>query len=60
MPKLKFYDVAARKTFETSSYTVIVKEIPPKRVLVAVARSPYTRARVHRFLGKVGRARDVG
>jgi hypothetical protein len=50
--KLKFYDLKAKKAFETDSYEVVEKQTARGPVLFAVATSPYTGVKVYRILGK--------
>ena len=50
--KLKFYDIKARQSFETSEYEVVEKETPRGKMLFAVATSPYTGIKVWRILGR--------
>jgi hypothetical protein len=50
--KLKFYDIKARKAFETDNYEVIEKNTARGPMLFAVATSPYTNIKVYRLLGK--------
>ncbi|MGC9051938.1 DNA-binding protein CC1, partial [Pyrobaculum sp.] len=40
--KLKFYDIKARKAFETDNYEVIEKNTARGPMMFAVATSPYT------------------
>ncbi|MEM4035187.1 MAG: hypothetical protein QXU97_00985 [Fervidicoccaceae archaeon] len=53
--KLKFFDIKAKKAFETSDYEVVVKEQPKRgrKVKIAITKSPYTGIRVARILGPV-------
>ncbi|MFN3805399.1 MAG: hypothetical protein ACK4SY_10110 [Pyrobaculum sp.] len=50
--KLRFYDVKAKKPFETDKYEVVEKQTPRGVVRFAVAKSPYTDANVWRILGR--------
>lgn len=50
--KLKFYDIKARKAFETDKYEVIEKKTARGPMMFAVATSPYTNIKVYRLLGK--------
>lgn len=50
--KLKFYDLVAKREFETDSYEVIEKETIRGKMKVAIATSPYTGKRCARPLGK--------
>jgi hypothetical protein len=50
--KLKFYDVKAKRAFETDGYEVVEKETARGSMLFAVAASPYTGVKVYRLLGK--------
>jgi len=50
--KLKFFDLKAKKAFETESYEVVEKQTARGPVLFAVAASPYTGAKVYRILGR--------
>jgi len=53
--KLKFFDIKAKKAFETDEYEVVIKEQPKRgrKIRVAIAKSPYTGIRVARLLGPV-------
>jgi hypothetical protein len=50
--KLKFFDLKAKKSFETDSYEVVEKQTARGPVLFAVAASPYTGVKVYRILGR--------
>jgi len=50
--KLKFYDVKAKRAFETDGYDVVEKETARGAMLFAVAASPYTGIKVYRLLGR--------
>ena len=50
--KLRFYDVKAKRPFETDQYEVVERETPRGAMLFAVATSPLTGIRVWRLLGK--------
>jgi hypothetical protein len=50
--KLKFYDVKAKKAFETDNYEIVEKETARGLMLFAVAASPHTGIKVYRLLGK--------
>jgi len=50
--KLKFYDIKAKKSFETDKYEVMEKNTARGPMLFAVATSPYTGIKVYRLLGK--------
>ncbi len=50
--KLKFYDIKAKKPFETDKYEVVEKQTARGPMLFAVATSPYTGTKVYRLLGK--------
>jgi len=50
--KLKFYDLKARKAFETDKYEVVEKETARGKMKFAVATSPYSNIKVYRLLGK--------
>jgi hypothetical protein len=50
--KLKFYDIKAKKPFETDNYEVIEKQTARGPMMFAVAASPYTGKKVYRLLGK--------
>jgi hypothetical protein len=51
-PKLKFFDLKAKKAFESDSYEVVEKQTARGLVLFAVAASPYTGVKVYRILGR--------
>jgi hypothetical protein len=50
--KLKFYDIKAKKAFETDQYEVVEKQTARGLMLFAVATSPYTGKKVYRLLGR--------
>jgi hypothetical protein len=50
--KLKFYDIKAKKPFETDNYEVMEKQTARGPMLFAVATSPYTGTKIYRLLGK--------
>jgi hypothetical protein len=50
--KLKFYDIKAKKAFETDNYEIVEKQTARDLMLFAVAASPYTGIKVYRLLGK--------
>jgi hypothetical protein len=50
--KVKFYDIKAKKAFETDNYEVVEKQTARGTMLFAVAASPYTGIKVYRLLGK--------
>lgn len=50
---LKFFDIVAKKPFETSEYEVIIKETKRGKIRIAFAISPYTGKRIARILGPV-------
>ena len=50
--KLKFYDIKAKKAFETDQYDVVEKQTARGPMMFAVATSPYTGKKVYRLLGK--------
>ncbi len=50
--KLKFYDIKAKKAFETDSYEVVEKQTARGVMLFAVATSPHTGKKVYRLLGR--------
>ena len=50
--KLKFYDIKAKKAFETDNYEVTEKETARGTMMFAVAQSPYTGIKVYRLMGK--------
>jgi hypothetical protein len=52
MQKLKFYDIKAKKVFETDSYEVVEKNTARGPMLFAVATSPYSGIKVYRLLGR--------
>lgn len=49
--KLKFFDIVAKKEFETDQYEVVEKQTSRGIVKIAFALSPYTGKKVARFLG---------
>ena len=49
--KLKFFDLKAKKYFETDSYEVVVKETKRGKIKIAFAVSPYTSKKFARILG---------
>lgn len=49
--KLKFFDIVAKKPFETDKYEVVTKETKRGLVEIAFAESPYTGKRIARILG---------
>ncbi|MEB3859659.1 MAG: hypothetical protein LRS43_00450 [Desulfurococcales archaeon] len=52
--KLKFFDVKAKKPFETDKYEVEIRQQKSgRKVRIAFAKSPYTGIRVARILGPV-------
>jgi len=51
-PKLRFYDIKARQSFETSDYELVEKETSRGRFVFAVAVSPYSGIKVWRIVGK--------
>ncbi|MEM0462560.1 DNA-binding protein CC1 [Pyrobaculum sp.] len=50
--KLRFYDIKAKKSFETDQYEVVTKETARGPMMFAVAKSPYTGIKVYRLVGK--------
>ncbi|MFN3804866.1 MAG: DNA-binding protein CC1 [Pyrobaculum sp.] len=50
--KLKFYDIKARRAFESGQYEVVEKQTARGPMMFAVAKSPYTGIKVYRLLGK--------
>jgi hypothetical protein len=50
--KLKFYDIKAKKSFETDKYEVVEKQTARGPMMFAVTTSPYTGIKVYRLLGK--------
>ncbi|MGC9050645.1 DNA-binding protein CC1 [Pyrobaculum sp.] len=50
--KLRFYDIKAKKVFETDSYEVVEKSTARGPMLFAVASSPFTGVKVYRLLGR--------
>ncbi len=53
--KLKFFDIKAKKPFETDQYEVKIVERKKRggKVKIAFAKSPYTGIRVARIIGPV-------
>jgi len=49
--KLKFFDLKAKKYFETDKYEVVEKETKRGKIKIAFATSPYTGKRFARILG---------
>jgi len=49
--KLKFFDLKAKKYFETDKYEVVEKETKRGRIRIAFAVSPYTGKKFARILG---------
>ncbi len=50
--KLKFYDIKAKKAFETDNYEVVEKQTARGPMMFAVATSPHTGKKVYRLLGR--------
>lgn len=50
--KLKFYDLTAKKAFETDSYEILEKDTIKGKMKIAIAVSPYTGKKCARPLGK--------
>jgi len=50
--RLKFYDLKARRSFETDEYEVVERQTARGPMLFAVATSPLTGIRVWRLLGR--------
>jgi hypothetical protein len=50
--KLKFYDIKAKRAFETDSYEVVEKQTTRGPMMFAVATSPHTGRKVYRLLGR--------
>lgn len=48
---LSFYDLKAKKKFETSNYKTVTKMVKGNKRKFAVARSPYTKIEYYRVLG---------
>jgi len=51
--KLKFFDLVAKKPFETDQYEIIEKETKRGIVRIAIAVSPYTGKKAARILGNI-------
>lgn len=51
--KIRFYDLKAKKHFETDKYEVVEKVTKRGRVRIAFAISPYTGKKYSRILGPV-------
>ncbi len=49
--KLKFFDLKAKKYFETDKYEIVEKETKRGKIRIAFAVSPYTGKRFARILG---------
>ena len=52
MQKLKFYDIKAKKVFETDNYEVVEKNTARGPMLFTVAQSPHSGIKVYRLLGR--------
>lgn len=50
--KLKFYDITAKRAFETDRYEVVEKQTARGPMVFAVATSPYTGKKIYRLLGR--------
>jgi len=50
--KLKFYDLKAKKAFETDKYELVEKQTARGTVVFAVATSPYTGKKAWRIIGR--------
>jgi hypothetical protein len=50
--KLKFYDITAKRAFETDRYEVVEKQTARGPMAFAVATSPYTGKKIYRLLGR--------
>lgn len=50
--KLRFFDLKAKKFFETDKYEIVVKETKRGKIKMARAVSPYTGKVYYRILGK--------
>lgn len=49
--KLKFFDLKAKKYFETDQYEVVVKETKRGKIKIAFTVSPHTGKKFARILG---------
>ncbi|MEM0377776.1 MAG: hypothetical protein QXP68_01090 [Thermosphaera sp.] len=49
--KLKFFDLKAKKYFETDKYDVVIKETKRGKIKIAFAVSPYTNKKFARIIG---------
>jgi len=49
--KLKFFDLKAKKYFETDQYEIVEKETSRGKIRIAFAVSPYTGKKFARILG---------
>ncbi len=50
--KIKFFDLVAKKPFETDKYEIIIKETKRGKFKFARAKSPYTGKVFYKILGK--------
>lgn len=56
---MKFYDVKAKRSFNTNKYKITRKRVRGSITTFAVAKSPYTKIKCYRIL-KRGRRRGKG
>ena len=52
MPKLKFYDVKAKKSFETDKFTKFERKIRGGTTVFAQAKSPLSGIKATRIIGR--------
>ncbi len=50
--KIKFFDLKAKKFYESDKYEIIVKETKRGKIKMARAKSPYTGKIYYKILGK--------
>ena len=50
--KIKFFDLKAKKFYETDKYEIVVKETKRGKIKMAKAVSPYTGKTYYKILGK--------
>jgi len=51
--KLKFFDLVAKKPFETDQYEIVEKETKRGITKIAIAVSPFTGKKVARIIGNI-------
>ncbi len=50
--KIRFFDLKAKKFFETDKYEIIIKETKRGKIKMARAKSPLTGKTYYKILGK--------